>query len=234
MCKSIKGLITPEDFVGKMQAKIVNSQTHYNDNLAFTELSKGSLGEHQHEYGNVYEKGALIGMCLDIELRRLSEGKYGLRDLMQDLSKKFGKNQPFKDKKLFKEIAKISYPEIKAFFKTYVDGDTPLPYAAILEQVGVDFIPAKKYMDFSLGHVALAPGENGGVVIAGTDQMDAMGKALDYRVGDQLVTINGTEIPEQGRQQFFGNIKKAFVEGQPRRSLWSNVGMRRANFNQSR
>lgn len=210
-----QGLISPEDFVEKMQGKIVTSQSQYNDNLAFTKLSKGSLDEHQHEYGNVYEKGALIGMCLDIELRRLSNGQYGLRDLMKDLSDKFGKDQPFKDKKLFKEIAKISYPEIKDFFKTYVDGDLPLPYSSILEQVGVTYTPSQKYMDFSLGHVALAPSETGGVVIAGIDQMDAMGKALGYRVGDELVTINGGEIPTQGRQAFFSSLKESFVEGQP-------------------
>lgn len=210
-----QGLTTPEEFISKMQAKIVNSQTQYNDNLAFTELSKESLGEHQHEYGNVYEKGALIGMCLDIELRRLSNGDYGLLDLMQDLSQKFGKDQPFKDKKLFKEITKLTYPEISDFFKTYVAGDKPLPYSDLLEQVGINYIPSKSYMDFSLGHINLGQNQEGNLVVAGTGNMDAMGKALGYQVGDELVTINGQPIPGQGRQQFFTAIKEGFQEGVP-------------------
>lgn len=210
-----QGLNTPEEFIGKMQAKIVNSQRQYNDNLAFTKLSKESLGQHQHEYGNVYEKGALIGMCLDIELRRLSNEKYGLLHLMQDLSQKFGKDQPFKDKKLFKEIVKLTFPEIGDFFKTYVAGDTPLPYERIMEQVGIKYIPSESYKDFSLGHINLAISEEGNIVVAGIGQMDAMGKALGYQVGDEIMKINGQAIPGQARQQFFNAIKEGFQEGQP-------------------
>lgn len=210
-----QGLISTEEFVGKMQAKVENSQSHYNDNLAFTELSKGSLDKHQNEYGNVYEKGALIGMCLDIELRRLSNGDYGLLHLMQDLSKKFGKDQPFRDKKLFKEITKLTYPEIGDFFKTYVAGDTPLPYDRILNQVGIKYIPSKPYMDFSLGHIGLTLNEAGNVEVAGIAQMDAMGQALGYQVGDEILKINGQSVPNQDRQAFFNKVKEDFVEGQP-------------------
>lgn len=210
-----QGLKTPAEFLQTMQAKVVNSQQQYNDNLAFTELSEGSLDEHQAEYGNVYEKGALIGMCLDIELRRLSDGKYGLLDLMQDLSQKYGKDQPFKDKKLFKVIAKLTYPEIKDFFKTYVAGDTPLPYDEILGQVGVKYTPSEPYLDFSLGNVGIGPTEDGGVEVVSTAQIDAMGTALGYQVGDEILKINGQDIPAQGRGQFFSSLKDGFVEGEP-------------------
>ena len=72
-------------------------------NCPLLELSRKCLHKHAGEYGNVYEKGALIGLCLDIELRRLSKGAYGLVNLMEDLSKRYGNEEPFKDKAIIQE-----------------------------------------------------------------------------------------------------------------------------------
>jgi len=47
----------------------------FKDDLPFTELSAKCLAEHKDQHYNVYQKGALIGMCLDIQLRNLSIGK---------------------------------------------------------------------------------------------------------------------------------------------------------------
>ena len=51
-------------------------------------------------YVNVYEKGALIGMCIDILMRKESNGNRGILSLMKELSLKYGKNKPFEDDKI--------------------------------------------------------------------------------------------------------------------------------------
>ena len=61
-------LMTPEKFLEVMSGKM-RAASRFNDTLPFTELSKGALDEHASQYGNVYQKGALIGMCLDIIMR---------------------------------------------------------------------------------------------------------------------------------------------------------------------
>jgi glutathione peroxidase len=86
------------------------------DALPFTEMSANVLDKYKNQYMNVYNKGALIGMCLDIKLRQLSGGKYGTQNLMQDLSKTYGKEQSFKDDELFDKITSLTFPEIRQFF----------------------------------------------------------------------------------------------------------------------
>ncbi|GIV29480.1 MAG: hypothetical protein KatS3mg028_0546 [Bacteroidia bacterium] len=57
-------------------------------------MSQNVLQDYYHKnYNNVYEKGALISMCLDILLLKESKGEYNLRQLLLDLSKKFGKSK---------------------------------------------------------------------------------------------------------------------------------------------
>ena len=94
--------------------------------------------EYEDSYYNVYQKGALIGMCLDIRLRELSNGEMGILDLMKKLSDKYGKDKPFDDEELIPAIVELTYPEIQTFFDTYVTGTTPIPYAEFFAKVGVE------------------------------------------------------------------------------------------------
>lgn len=212
------GLITAEEFLDRMSEKIQNSRNSYDDDLPFTELSRNCLDEHAEQYGNVYEKGALIGMCLDLELLRLSNGQQGLIDLMQDLAQTFGSEKPFKDKRLFKEIQKRSHKDIKKFFKTYVDGDTPLPYDYYFSLAGVEYTQPKDTMIYSLGGVQLGYNqETGRVVVAGTYQMNEVGRALGYQNGDEILAVNGKEVPSNVMliNNFLGETMGALKEGEP-------------------
>lgn len=210
------GIKTLEQYTGEMLTKIQNSQRQFNPRLAFTQLSKKSLGEHADQYGNVYEKGALIGWCLDIKLRQLSAGKYGVIELLQDLAKKYGQDKPFKDKKLFKEIKKLTYPEIGDFFKTYVDGSTPLPYNEILNLIGLEYIAPEEYMGFSLGNIRMGFNqETGRLVIASTAQMNTFGKELNYQTGDEIGTINGESLTPFNARTKIDEIKEKMKEGDP-------------------
>ena len=63
-----QGLIDEAEFYQRIMGKISNAKG-YNDALSFTEMSKNVLEEpYKEEYTNVYEKGALINMALDITL----------------------------------------------------------------------------------------------------------------------------------------------------------------------
>ncbi len=78
-------------------------------------------------------------MCLDIELRKLSNGEMGYRDMIRKLSQRFGENKPFKDDKLIDELVTVTgYPQVKEFYNKYIAGNQPTPYAQYLSMVGVD------------------------------------------------------------------------------------------------
>ena len=105
-----KNLINKEEFYEVIMDKIRLSN-RYDDFMSFTNMSENVLDEpYASNYYNVYQKGALIGMCLDIIIRSESNGEKGILWLMKKLSDKYGKQKPFKDDLLFDEIVSLTYP----------------------------------------------------------------------------------------------------------------------------
>jgi len=193
-------LLSPEEYLTKLRSYITGS-LKYNDTLPFTVMSKGALDVHENQYGNVYQKGALIGLALDIKLRELSAGKYGLRNLMNDLAKTYGKNRSFKDEELFDKIAALTYPEIREFFRLYVEGSNKLPYQDIFKTVGITYQPQATEMINTFGKVETAVNKDGKIVLAGTDNMNSFGKKMGYQRGDIIQEINGQEVTAANASQ---------------------------------
>lgn len=207
-----------EYFAGNVQVKYgLTSQTRYLsvlrqklliasnflDDVAFTDISKYTLDRYADQYYNVYQKGALIGMCLDIKLRKLSNGNYGMQNLLADLAKKYGKNQPFQDEDLFSDIEKLTYPEVGEFLKRYVGGSEKLPLAEVFDLVGVAYQPEKVNSEFSLGFKgdAVSVADIKGIkklIIADVEKLNDQGKKLNFKNQDILEKINGEKIPEPG------------------------------------
>ena len=140
-----QGLISEDEFYKRMSEKIEHASV-LNDTLSFTKMSANVLVKpYKDQYLNVYEKGALIGMCLDIIIREKSNGQRGILDLMKKLSLEYGINKPFEDKDLFAKITELTYPEVGTFLTTYVSGTTPIPYKNYFEIVGVTPSKEKVY-----------------------------------------------------------------------------------------
>ncbi len=196
------GLISPEEYLDVLREKMVTA-SHFLDTVPFTDISKYTLDQYKDQYYNVYQKGALIGLCLDIKLRKLSNGKYGMQNLVAALGKKFGKSKAFQDDQLFDEITKLTYPEIGEFLKRYVGGGEVLPLQEIFALVGVSFEPELKTQEFSLGleNEALTVVPVDGkpkIAIGNAEAVNAQGKALGFKTGDILIKMNGETIPDLG------------------------------------
>ncbi|MBL7920080.1 MAG: peptidase M61 [Bacteroidia bacterium] len=211
-----KGGITDIDkLISTMMQKYENSITSYNDTMSFTYMSKHVLEEKIHaQYSNVYEKGAVIGMCLDILLRHYSDGKYGTQNLMKDLATKYGKNKSFNDEDLFNDIEKFTYPEIGAFLRKHVLGNTPLPMTEVLDKIGIDFSKESTTYEFSLGSTDLNYNENTNrLFIDNTIGMDEFGKELGFKVGDELSKLNGVELKIDDIKEIITNYYEKVKEG---------------------
>ncbi|MGV3540611.1 MAG: peptidase M61, partial [Rufibacter sp.] len=220
-------LIELSDFLTEMRNKIIASKQEYNDDLAFTELSLGALDKYEKEYGNVYQKGALISMALDIRLRELSGGKYGLRNLMKDLSRTYGKDVSFKDEELFDKITSLTFPEIRDFFRKYVEGNAPLPYAELFQKVGITYQPSGTIKRLSLGRPTLGYDQQSKhIVISSTENLTAFGKQLGWQVGDQLWQINGEDLTLSNANDLFN---KHVINGKEGETLTVTVGRKDAS-----
>ena len=212
-----EGLITKDEFLQRIGEKITNSK-NYNDTMPFTVMSKNVLkDEYKDQYRNVYEKGALLAMCLDIELRKLSNGEMGYRDMIRKLSQRFGENKPFKDDKLINELVTVTgYSQIKDFYNKYIAGDQPTPYAQYLSMVGVE---TKKQETPPIFWFVKDPQQTGyddkdnAFIFDESTALSPFGKSVGFKITDKVVALDGKTINIQNIQEFIG-YSKTIKEGQ--------------------
>ena len=200
-----QGLISEEEFIGEMKNKITSSM-RYDDAMSFTEMSKNIIDpKYAKNYGNVYQKGALIGMCLDIILREESNGTYGVRNMMLDLSKKYGKNKAFKDGEIVAEIVKMTYPSVGEFFKNHVVGNTPINYNTFFAKAGIKSVTKTvdtKYFVDSKNQPFISV--NAKREIFFTKRTNSGLVALGVKANDVIKTVNGEAISLQNARQILG------------------------------
>lgn len=206
------GMITPKDYLKVIKRKISESKK-YNDELPFTEFSLGCLDKYENQSNNVYLKGALIGLCLDILLREESNGEMGMKDMMNKLSEEYGKNKSFKDEDLFDKITELSAPEIRTFFREYVEGSKSLPLETVFRKVGVEFKQNIKYTTFSLGFKSLTYNPETERFFITKKGMDEFAKDLGYKINDELVSFNGTKLTLSNLRNVWDKYKENAKEG---------------------
>ena len=208
------GLIPIDQFLNVLQNKMEESQKFYNDTLSFTFMSKHVLDSIYHDqYANVYAKGALIGMCLDILLRYYSNGKYGTQELMYDLSKKYGKNKSFKDDELFNDIEKLTYPEIRSFLDKHLDGGIPLPFKDIFDKVGLTFSAKLQKEIYTLGGIGIGINpKNERIIVYDLSELNEFGEKMKFKEGDEIIEFNGEKVSAENAQRilipYADNVKE--------------------------
>lgn len=191
-----QSLIDNAEFYSRMAEKIEGAR-NFDDTVPFTQMSRNILKEpYKDEYYNVYLKGALIGMALDIRLRELSDGEKGILDLMKDLSQRYGKDRPFEDEELIPAIVEMTYPEIEEFFNSYISGSTPIPYEQFLAKVGVEKMESSINTSYFIkGQVPYIDGDpdTGDIFFRKNIALNSFLQQLGVENGDIIRSVNGTE-----------------------------------------
>ncbi len=187
-----QGLISEEDFYSRMSDKIQQASA-MDDTMPFTKMSANVLEKpYKDQYLNVYQKGALIGMCLDITIREKSNGQRGILDLMQKLNNEYGIKKPFNDEELFDKIVSLTYPEVRTFLETYVSGPTPIPYAQFFSKVGVTQAKTQKagnvFLKGQSPYITINP-ETKEIVVLPLELPEFYAK-IGIKPGDIITTIN--------------------------------------------
>ncbi len=193
-----QGLIEEAEFFSRMMGKIQNAKG-YDDAMSFTEMSKNILVEpYKENYANVYEKGALINMALDITLRELSNGERGVLWLMKELSKKYGDTTPFKDSDLIDEIVAMTYPEVRVFFDTHIIGTTPIDYQVYLSKVGLTIAqveqPTGYFLNGNIPFIDVDEKNDNAIFVRESIELNNFFTGIGAQGGDIIKSIDGTPI----------------------------------------
>ena len=201
-----EGLVDEASFYNKIMDKI-QAASQMNDAMSFTIMSENVLEEpYKDQYINVYEKGALIGMCLDILMREESNGNRSILSLMKELSNKYGQNKPFEDDKLIDEIVAITYPSVETFLTAHVVGGTPIRYSDFFEKVGLEVIESKIETNYIIMNGApIVSGDGIKETIFFTEMVLENSFWVDNgaKPNDVLKSINGTIVTLQNANSLF-------------------------------
>jgi predicted metalloprotease with PDZ domain len=174
--------------------------------------------EHSVSY---YNKGLLLGVMLDLAMRKASHDEASLRDLFLYLNQAYArKGKFFNESEGIRQAAEsVSGGDFMAFFRKYVAGTEEIPYDDFLSWVGLQVVAGEKTIadaDFRASRnfdaapsvVSVAPGsaaEGSGLVVgdaillvdgaAPVPSVEA--KIRDHGPGDVLHlhvrTVDGTE-----------------------------------------
>jgi predicted metalloprotease with PDZ domain len=93
-----------------------------------------------------YNKGALLGMLLDLEIRSATHGEKSLDDVMRVMYRKFYESpatsyylhgRGYTENDILDAVNQVSGTDFTPFFQIYVAGTAPLPYNAVLAKAGL-------------------------------------------------------------------------------------------------
>ena len=87
-----------------------------------------------------YTKGSLVALLLDLTLRKETNGRTSLDDVMQECWRQFGSNGDGMPEGAIESVARtVSGLELEDFFERYARGTADLPMKALLGSFGIEF-----------------------------------------------------------------------------------------------
>ena len=197
------GLIDLDNYLGRLSEKM-NADDRYDKDYSLSDLSLNSYSaKGQQEWGNIYQRGALVAGLIDLTILELSGGTRGLRETILDLASDYGPDTSFVESTFFDEFAERTYSAVLPIFEDHVRGTEVLPMAEYYAKVGIEYVPefntGEQVPSFDL-QVGLE-GQN--LAIIGLDEI---AESCGLEVGDQLIGFSGMEVNLQTAQQAFAGF----------------------------
>ncbi len=201
------GLFTDRDFLATMAREIQRLQDRPGRLvMSVEEASFDSWIKHYRQDENsvnsqvdYYNKGAILGMLLDLEIRKFSKGSKSLDDVMRYLYTEFyKKNRNYRPEDFQKACELMAGTSLDTFFSRYVRGREELDYNAALAAAGLRLdttggepkLAEKAY----LGADVVQQGERLVVrrVLAGSPAYDQ-----GLNTGDQILALNNVRATKE-------------------------------------
>lgn len=112
--------------------------------MSLSQMALTCYGQGGIQFGNVYNKGALVAALLDIRLLELSGGTKGLREIILQLIDTYGPENAFSEETFFNDLAVLTgYPtEINDFLNKYVKAIDALPLTEYFDKIGIIYNPS--------------------------------------------------------------------------------------------
>jgi predicted metalloprotease with PDZ domain len=148
-----------------------------------------------------YEKGELLGMLLDLEIRRRTSGAKSLDDVMRRLNTEFAKkNGNYTSADFQKTCEAIAGGSLEEFFARYVRGREELPYNEFLSAAGLaldttgagemTLVPATSYLGADLE-------ETDGALMIKSVRAGSPAYEQGLNAKDQILALDGIRVNKE-------------------------------------
>ncbi|MBP6299309.1 MAG: M61 family metallopeptidase [Arenimonas sp.] len=165
---------------------------------SFDEWIQPSGDRHQNASVSIYPKGELIGLAMDLILRRDSAGKFGLQDVHQLLWQNHKVEQGgFSDADVLAALQKVSGHSWSDFWNRYVIGTQELPILELLNDAGLQWLAGTKPEDdkpYYWWGLTIAPGSDKEFARIASVQKDSPAWQAGLVTGDTLFALNGFRL----------------------------------------
>ncbi|WP_240337085.1 M61 family metallopeptidase [Rufibacter psychrotolerans] len=143
-----------------------------------------------------YSKGALLGMLLDLEILKATNGTKSLDDALKALYDEYykKKDRGYTDREFQQGIEKFTGRSMEDFFRRYVYGKETPDYNAFLSTVGIRLTDVNAGTNQPLLGAAISTASGKPVVSIVTRNGSAWQAGLN--VNDEIIAVNGYRVSE--------------------------------------
>ena len=150
----------------------------------------------------VYDGGSLVAAALDLQIRKWTQNRSCLDDVMKQMYREFGLTDiTYTMNDVIMIVNQITGEDFKPFFGKYVAGTERLPLEEYLKDAGMDVeiefgerLPSLGYIVYGMLGINSFGGPTGGGMF--------IHQSKQYQDDDELIGINGTLV------KFFDDIRK--------------------------
>jgi predicted metalloprotease with PDZ domain len=230
-------LIDEPHFLQDLADEITNLQTRPAHLTQSAEQSSLDAWLEKYSYYRIpersisyYNKGEVLGVMLDLEIREATHGAASLREMFRWMNEHYAKQKRFfPDTEGIRQAAEaVSHENLDWFFQKYVAGLEEIPYDRFFKSVGFQLVRVTRVAgdpEFSLVR------SFEGAAFVGSVKPRTDPPRAGLKAGDEIVNLNGQEPSEEVENQLSllrpGDTIKVDIKSENgRRSLAWRVGTR--------
>jgi len=147
-----------------------------------------------------YNKGELLGVMLDLEVREVSHGQASLREVLHWMNQNYArKSRYFKDSDGVREAAEaVSHADLGWFFSKYVAGTEEIPWNDFLRSVGLRVVETPNALP-DAGFVASRNFD--GPMMVDVVSAGSEAERAGLQVGDTILQMQGKPGGQESREE---------------------------------
>lgn len=145
-----------------------------------------------------YGKGALVGLLLDVHIRKLTGDQKTLDDVMRIAYERYSGETGYTQGQFRQVINDVAGRDVGAWIAERVDEPGELNYDEFLEWFGLRFAPAKEQKEPAPAWLGIDTRQQDGRLYVASVRRDGPGYAGGVNAEDELLAINGYRVTPEG------------------------------------